>query len=132
MTEQHRAEVLREMQHAVVRALADASRAEQAATGTIAAVATAQGWSCGEFWLADPAADTISRISRWTRPGLDLEAFSNDETVTFARGYGLAGLIWQTDAELWIPEVADDPRSVARRRTAAAAGLHTAIGLPVR
>ena len=132
ITEQHRAEVLRETQHAVARALADAASAEQAATDTLAAVATALGWTCGEFWHADPATDTISRLSRWIRPGHDLEAFSGDDTVTFARGHGLAGIVWDTDAELWIPEVADDPRTVARRETARKAGLHTAIGLPVR
>lgn len=132
VTEQHRVEVMREIQHAVARALADASRAEQAATGTIAAVATALGWTCGEFWLADPAADTISRISRWTGPGPDLTAFSNEMALTVARGYGLPGIVWQTDAELWIPEVADDPRTFARREVAIASGLHTAIGLPVR
>ncbi len=129
---QDRAEVLREMRHAVVLALADASRAEQAATGTVAAVAGALGWACGEFWLADPATDTISRIGRWTRPGLDLAAFTGDETVTFARGYGLPGQVWQTDTEVWIPEVPDDPRSFPRREVARAAGLRTAIGLPVR
>ena len=132
ITEQHRAEVLREVQHAVVRVLAEATSAEQAATDTIATVATALDWTCGEFWHADAGTDTISRLSRWTRPEHDLAAFTNDETMTFARGYGLAGIIWDTETELWIPEVAVDPRAVARRKTAREAGLHTAIGLPVR
>jgi PAS domain S-box-containing protein len=132
VTDQHRAEVLREAQHAVARALADAGNAEEAATGTIAAVATALDWACGEFWHADATDDTISRIGSWTRPGQDLSAFSSDEPITFARGVGLAGTVWDTDAELWIPEVADDPRTAGRRGQARRAGLHTAIGLPVR
>ena len=115
-----------------MRVLADAGSAEQAATDTIATIAIALGWTCGEFWHTDPRTDTISRLSRWTRPGHDLEAFTNDQAATFARGNGLAGIVWDTDAELWIPEVADDPRTVARRETARQAGLHTAIGLPVR
>ena len=132
ITEQHRAEVLREAQHAVARALADAASAEEAATGTIAAVATALDWAYGEFWRTDPEHETVRRIGSWTQPGLDLGAFGGDDQLTFHRGEGLAGIVWDTDAELWIPEVADDPRTVARREPARLAGLHTAIGLPVR
>jgi PAS domain S-box-containing protein len=132
ITEQHRAEVLREAQHAVARALADSANAEQAATGTIAAIATALGWTYGEFWRTDPEHDTVSRLGSWTRPGSDLGAFGGDEPISFRRGEGLAGIVWATDAELWIPEVADDDRTAARREAARRAGLHTAIGLPVR
>ena len=127
-----RAQVLREAQHSVSRALADAGSAEDAATGTIAAVATALNWTYGEFWLTDPSSDTVGRIGSWTRPGRDLGAFSGQEPITFRRGEGLAGVVWDTDAELWIPEVADDPRTADRREPARRAGLHTAIGLPVR
>jgi len=132
VTDQHRAEVLREAQHAVARALADAVSAEDAATGTIEAVATALEWTCGEFWLTSEDEDTVRRIGSWTRPGHDLSAFSGDEPIAFKRGEGLAGIVWETDAELWIPEVAEDPRTVGRRESARRAGLHTAIGLPVR
>jgi PAS domain S-box-containing protein len=132
VTDQHRAEVLREVQHAVSQALADAGSAEEAATGTIAAVAGALDWAYGEFWQTDAASDTIGRIGSWVRPGADLSAFTAHEPLTFARGEGLAGIAWDTDTELWIPEVADDPRTVARREPARLAGLHTAIALPVR
>src|SRR5205085_2770023 len=37
-----------------------------------------------------------------------------------------------TGQDLWIAEVADDPRTVRRRRQARRAGLHTAVGVPVR
>jgi PAS domain S-box-containing protein len=132
VTEQHRAEVLREAQHAVARALADSANAEEAATGTIAAIALALGWTYGEFWRTDPERETVSRIGSWTRPGQDLGPFAGNGPISFRRGEGLAGIVWDTDAELWIPEVADDPRTAARRDAARQAGLHTAIGLPVR
>lgn len=132
VTEQHRAGVLREAQHAVARALADSANAEEAATGTIAAIALALGWTYGEFWRTDPELETVSRLGSWTRPGQDLGAFAGNGPIAFRRGEGLAGIVWDTDAELWIPEVADDPRTAARRDAARQAGLHTAIGLPVR
>jgi PAS domain S-box-containing protein len=132
VTDQHRAGILRETQHAVAQGLADADSAEAAATATIAAVATALDWAGGEFWQADPAQDTITRIGFWSAPKMDLSAFGGDQPITFARGEGLAGIVWDTNTELWIPELADDPRTVARRDEAHQVGLHTAIGLPVR
>jgi PAS domain S-box-containing protein len=132
ITDRHRSEVLQKAQLAVARVLADAEGAEQAATGTVAAVATALGWACGEFWQADPDTDAIARVGTWTLPGHDLSDVTGDELFTLPRGRGLAGIVWDRDAELWIPEVADDARTVARREQARRAGLHTAIGLPVR
>ena len=132
ITDQHRATVLQRTQHAVAGVLADAATAEQAATGTVAAIATALGWTCGEFWRTDDDTDTISRVCFWADPGHPLSTVTNDQPFVLPRGTGLAGIVWETGAELWIPEIADDPRTVLRREQARAAGLHTAIGLPVR
>jgi PAS domain S-box-containing protein len=132
ISERKAAELLQQTQHAVARALADATTAEQAATDTVAAIATALGWTCGEFWRPDDAAGTISRVCFWADPTHPLGAVTSDAPFVVPRGTGLAGIVWETDAELWIPEVADDPRTVQRRDQARAAGLHTAVGLPVR
>ncbi|GAA3946106.1 PAS domain-containing sensor histidine kinase [Actinoplanes auranticolor] len=132
ITDQHRAATLQQVQHAVARALADATTAEQAATGTVAAIATALGWTCGEFWRTDDDTGLISRVGHWTDPAHPLPAVTNDKPFVMPRGTGLAGIVWETGAELWVPELADDPRTAARRDEARAAGLHTAVGLPVR
>ncbi|MEU8230698.1 PAS domain S-box protein [Actinoplanes sp. NPDC048967] len=132
VTDQHRAATLQQTQHAVARALADATTAEQAATGTVAAIAGALGWTCGEFWRTDDESGLISRVGHWTEPGHPLPAVTNDKPFVLPRGTGLAGIVWETGAELWVPELADDPRTAVRRDEARAAGLRTAVGLPVR
>jgi PAS domain S-box-containing protein len=132
ITERHRHETLQRVQLAVAQVLADASSAEKAATGILAAVATALDWACGEFWQVDGASEAISRVGSWTAPGHDLSAMTGDEPFVVPRGRGLAGIVWGTAAELWVPEVADDDRTVGRREQARRAGLHTAIGIPVR
>ncbi|MGW4946588.1 PAS domain S-box protein [Actinoplanes sp. NPDC004185] len=132
VTDQHRAATLQQTQHAVARALADATTAEQAATGTVAAIASALGWTCGEFWRTDDETGMISRVGHWTEPGHPLPAVTNDKPFVMPRGTGLAGIVWETGAELWVPELADDPRTAVRRDEARAAGLRTAVGLPVR
>lgn len=127
-----RAEVVRDLQLAVARVLADATTAEQAADGTTEAVARAMGWAFGEFWLVDDASGTISRVGHWMDPAYDLSAVTGDRPFTLHRGEGLAGNIWAAESELWATEVADDPRIAVREEQVRAAGLRTAIGVPVR
>jgi PAS domain S-box-containing protein len=123
VTDQHRAAVLQQVQHSVARALADAATAEQAATDTVAAIATALGWACGEFWRTDDETGALSRVCFWAGPTHPLDSAAGDPT--------LPGIVRETGTELWISEIGDDPRTRASHAWARAAGLHTAIGLPV-
>jgi signal transduction histidine kinase len=132
LAHQHRAEVVRDLQLGVARVLADATTAEQAADGTTEAVARAMGWAFGEFWQVDDAVGTISRVGHWSDPAYDLSTVTGDRPFTLHRGEGLAGNIWAAESELWTTEVADDPRIAVREEQVRAAGLHTAIGVPVR
>ncbi len=136
ITEQHRVEAFRAAQHAVARALADADNAEHAATATVAAVAGALGWACGEYWHVHNStggdSERIVRVSSWTTPGRDLSAFTSDHPITFRRGEGLPGLVWVTGADQWIRDMPTDSHDFTRRHEALQVGLHAAIGLPVR
>ena len=132
VTGQRRAETLRDLQLAVARVLADADTAEQAADGVVETVARTLGWAFGEFWQADDEAGTIARVGHWASPAHDLALVTGNMPFVLTRGDGLAGHIWADGADLWVTEVADDPRTVARRDECRRAGLHTAIGLPVR
>ena len=136
ITAQHRTEAFRAAQHAVARALADADNADHAATATVAAVAGALGWACGEYWhvhhSTDDGSERIVRVSSWTAPGRDLSAFTSDKPVTFRGGEGLPGLVWATGVDQWIRDMPTDAHVFTRRHEALQAGLHAAIGLPVR
>jgi GAF domain-containing protein len=127
-----RAEVVRDLQLGVTRVLADATTAEQAADRTVEAVARAMGWALGEFWQVDDEAGTISRVGGWCDPARDLLAVTGHRPFTVTRGQGLAGNIWASESQLWAKEMAGDPRIMPRDEQVRAAGLHTAIGVPVR
>ncbi|MBM2619747.1 PAS domain S-box protein [Actinoplanes sp. LDG1-06] len=128
ITEQRRTETFRELRLAVARGLADAHSAGEAADRTVAAVGAGMGWALGEFWQADDLSDTIIRVGSWAAPGHGL----TPRPPLVRRGVGIAGHVWATGAEVWIPEVLDDPRTVLRATQIRAAGLHSAIGVPVR
>ncbi|MBG0833160.1 GAF domain-containing protein [Planomonospora sp. ID67723] len=132
ITETHRAGVLADAQHAVAHVLADATSAEQAAVAVVAAVTEALGWSCGEYWQVTPDQAAIARIGSWTAPGRDLSAFLASRPDIMHPGQGVAGTTWAGGHELWISDLADDPRAIISKQQALQAGLRAAIGLPVR
>ncbi|GIM93759.1 ATP-binding protein [Paractinoplanes toevensis] len=132
ITDQRIAERSRDVRYAVARALADATSAEEAADRTVAAVTRALGWVYGEFWQADDDAGVINRVGQWTDPAYDLSAVTDGRPFGVRRGVGLAGHIWADEAELFSAEVADDPRLMSRAEQIRAAGLHSALGVPVR
>ncbi|GAB2577066.1 hypothetical protein Aab01nite_12140 [Paractinoplanes abujensis] len=128
ITEQRRLETFRELRLAVARGLADSHSAGEAADRTVAAVGAGLGWALGEFWQADDLSGTIVRVGNWAAPGHGVK----DRPPLVRRGVGIAGRVWESGGELWIPEVLDDPRTVLKAAQVRAAGLHSAIGVPVR
>ncbi|GAA3166154.1 hypothetical protein GCM10010466_66170 [Planomonospora alba] len=132
ITGRHRVQLLRDVQHAVVRALAEAASADQAACGVIGAIAGSLGWACGEYWQADPQGARLTRTGSWTRPGLDLSAFTGREPAAFRPGEGLPGRVAAAGRALWIRDLRAEPEVTARVREVLEAGLRTAVGLPVR
>ncbi|MBG0816440.1 PAS domain S-box protein [Planomonospora sp. ID82291] len=129
ITDQYRAQVLREAQHAVAQALAEAVCSEQAATRVISAVARALDWSYGEYWQIDPDRSVLVRVGAWHRPGL---AFTGDPAETVRRGQGLPGRVWATGRTVWMSDLRTEPRPFPHRRDALEAGLLSAVALPVR
>ncbi|GAT64628.1 multi-sensor signal transduction histidine kinase [Planomonospora sphaerica] len=132
ITARHRLQVLRDTQHAVTRALADAGSVEQAACGVIGAIAGTLGWACGEYWQVDPGGERVSRTGSWVRPGRDLSAFTGRDAMTVRSGQGLPGRVVATGRPVWIRDLNAEPDRLVRDGEALEAGLRTAVGLPVR
>ncbi|WP_449065163.1 GAF domain-containing protein [Planomonospora algeriensis] len=132
ITDQYRVQVLRDAQHAVIKALAEADSVERASCGVIGAIAGAFGWSCGEYWQADPGGELISRTGSWVEPGLDLSEFTGPELMTVRSGQGLPGRVLASGLRSWTPDLRAEPGGFLRTPHALHSGLRTAIGLPVR
>ncbi|MFC4062836.1 ATP-binding protein [Planomonospora corallina] len=132
ITDQCRVQTLTRAQHAAARVLADAASSEEAATGVVAAVTDALGWTCGEYWQVDADGTELIRVGSWARPGRDLSAFAGEGTAPLRQGRGLPGRVWAAGREIWIPDMRADPGGLARAQDALRAGLRGAIALPVR
>ncbi|MEV4281688.1 PAS domain S-box protein [Actinoplanes xinjiangensis] len=131
ITDAHNAETLRRAQHAVAEALSQATNAEQAATTAAAAVAGELGWVCAEYWQVTEDRRQIARVSSWTAPGRNVSAFTGPQPLTFERGQGLPGQVWQHACVVWSTDPGQDITAFTRRPAAEQAGLRTVIGLPV-
>ncbi|MBG0817720.1 ATP-binding protein [Planomonospora sp. ID82291] len=132
ITGQHRVRMFRDAQHAVLKALAEADSVERASCGVIGAIAGAFGWSCGEYWQVDPGGKRISRTGSWVEPGRDLSGFTGPELMTVRPGQGLPGRVWASGRGVWVRDLHTEPGGFLRTPHALHAGLHTAVGLPVR
>ena len=131
ITEQKRAEGRLHAQHAVARALAEASSLTEAVPRVLEAVCRSSGWQWGAFWQADGRANLLRCVEVWYEPALQVDEFEHlSRTTTLGPGAGLPGRVWATGRPAWVTDVTTDPAFV-RKSAAVAAGLHGAVCFPV-
>ncbi|GLY02626.1 ATP-binding protein [Actinoplanes sp. NBRC 101535] len=124
-------ELLRQCRHAVTDAVSGASSAREAAVRATEALASALGWACAEYWEVDPDGVRISRVSSWTRAGTPLASFTGAEPMSFGRGQGIPGAVWQRGSDVWCTDLLRDLIDPGRLRHGHTLGLRTAVGTPV-
>ncbi|MFG1928686.1 ATP-binding protein [Cryptosporangium sp. NPDC048952] len=113
---------------AVARGMVEASSSTEAARRVVDALGTQMRWPVAELWLTDDERQMLACAGRHVAPGWKLGGFALSEIEP---GVGLAGRVYQQARPDWIPDLAADLRS-ARSRAADAAGLHVAVGVPIR
>jgi len=119
-------------QHATTRILAECASLEEASPRFLAALGASLGWVQAGIWRVDAAAGLLRFVDAWHAPGLDVRDFeTSSRTLTFARGVGLPGRVWASGEPVWMRDVVADP-NFPRAAAAERAGLHAALGFPVR
>ncbi len=113
------------------RALAESATLEDAAPRMLKAVCEALDWQCGAIWQVNRARNTLRCIGTWSEPGLPLDEFTAATlALTFERGVGLPGRVWEDRQPVWIRDVTRD-QNFPRAPVAERAGLHSAFALPI-
>ncbi len=112
---------------AVSHGLAEASSSDAAAARVVEALGVKMGWPVAELWLADSDGQVLVCAARHAVPGRRLGGFALDE---LDYGMGLPGRVYAQRRPWWVPDLATDA-TLVRRRAAAAAGLHAAVGVPI-
>jgi PAS domain S-box-containing protein len=121
------------MEQAVARAVAGATGAGDAYTRALRAIAEGVEWPLAAAWEPDDVdPDVLRCVAIWAADDEASRAFARTtRATTLRRGEGLPGRVWQSGRATWITDAATDDR-LPRRPAAAAAGLHAAVGFPVR
>ena len=131
ITEHKRNQQKLNVQYAMSFVLAEVSTMEQAESRILQTLCENLGWDAAGLWIVDSSGDVLRNAELWSAPNLQVDDFTAaSRQITFARGTGLPGRVWESAKPAWIPDVVQDanfPRSPAARK----AGLHGAFGFPV-
>ncbi|CAM3118453.1 PAS domain S-box protein [Rariglobus hedericola] len=131
ITERKLAERRLATQGAVSRVLATAESLDEAVPLIIAAVADSEGWEFGAFWEVDQKDEVLRCREIWNRPGLPMrELISMTRALTFGRGVGLPGRVWNSGVPVTSADISKDT-NYCRAALAGNAGFRSALGFPV-
>jgi PAS domain S-box-containing protein len=119
------------IEHVAARALLEAKTIDEGAARILEAVCTSLGWAHGALWTVDRSATRLRLAQIWNPPGQAFPAFAAmSREITFTRGVGLPGRVWETDAPVWIPDVTKDG-NFPRAAVASQEGLRSAFAFPI-
>lgn len=118
--------------HAVTEVLAEAESPKDALPHLLRAIGEGLGWVTGAMWLVDHRHDVLRCVEQWHVPSTDVEAFARRTIeITFAKGVGLPGRVWEHGEPAWIEDVLEDP-NFPRAPEAEKGGLHAGFCFPIK
>jgi PAS domain S-box-containing protein len=119
------------IEQTVARAVSSAIDVEDAYTRVLEAIGTALDWNLAAAWEPGTGSETLRCAALWSRSD-EMDQFAElTRSTHLALGEGLPGSVWESGQAVWVADAASD-RSLPRRAAAEAAGLHAAVGFPVR
>jgi PAS domain S-box-containing protein len=132
LTEQKAAERRLTAEHAVTRVVAESHTLHEAAPRLLQVIGESLHWPVGVFWVMDTDGEQLCFAGRWTAPdAADPGQGVADPALTFGRGRGLPGRVWERGEPTWVSDVTRDA-NFPRAARAAEAGLHGAFAFPIR
>lgn len=129
VTERTRNESRLATQLAVTRVLADSPGADDAIPRLLAAIGRELRWDVGEYWARDARVDALVLVDFWQSDAIDARDVEGaGRLLSFRRGQGLPGAVWQARRAMWTPDAGRDFTFARIRRRG---DLRTAIAFPV-
>ncbi len=129
ISERKRSELRQAVQFATTRALADSGSLAEAIPSLLKAICQTMAWSVGEFWHVDPEANVLHFVQAWQAEDSSEDFTTKARNLTFAKGVGLPGRVWETAQPIWLSNVGhqeDFPRAASAREE----GLQGAFAFP--
>ena len=132
VTDQKRAQYRLNAQHGVTRVLSEAAALVDAAPQILKSICESAGWEVGVMWVVNRSENLLRCVDVWRADSASAaEAFDlQSREMSFGRGVGLPGRVWDSGEPLWVPDVQNNP-NFPRAHHAAEAGLHGAFAFPI-
>ena len=92
------------VEHQVTLALAESETPEIAWEKLLEALGSGLEWEAAAFWLVNSESHMLQCVRSWSHPAKELAACG--ERPPLAHGRGLPGRVWQTEAPIWIADLA--------------------------
>jgi diguanylate cyclase (GGDEF)-like protein/PAS domain S-box-containing protein len=109
VTDEKRAEQILRLEHDVARALSEAESGSAGLNAVMRAVCETEGWACGRYFGVDEATGLLRYREGWCVAGV--EAFlERSRGMSFPRGEGLPGMVWESGELQWSADTATDAR----------------------
>ena len=122
---------LQRVEHAVARILAETDQPVEVYAAVLEAIGSSFDWEVGAVWEAGPDDERLRCVQTWHAGDGASEFEALSARIVFDPGEGLPGRVLVSGEPAWIVDAVDDanfPRASAARR----AGLHGALGFPLR
>src|SRR5438067_3734053 len=132
VTAQKRVERLLRLEHRITRRLSEHALPREALGRALQALCETESWDCAEIWKLDEPAGVLRRYAQWFNPQLEgaRRLIEDSREVSFSRGVGLVGAVWQSGEPLWVGDSRSDSRAM-RTRLAERTGLYAAVLFPI-
>jgi diguanylate cyclase (GGDEF)-like protein/PAS domain S-box-containing protein len=133
ISERKRAEQRLQMGHTVTRLLAESRSIEEALPQVLRTICESGGWTYGQRWALNRAANLMHCAETWCAadPALEeFEAFNRSRMQTPGNGRGLIHRVWEANTPVWVDDLAQE-KQMQRASMAIKAGLHSAFAFPI-
>ena len=133
ITERKRAEQRLQMGHTVTRLLAESRSIEEALPQVLRTICESGGWTYGQRWALNRAANLMHCAETWCAadPRLEeFEAFNRSRMQTPGNGRGLIHRVWEANTPVWMDDLMQE-KHLQRAPMALKAGLRSAFAFPI-
>jgi PAS domain S-box-containing protein len=106
ITERKQTEQKQEAQHLITKILSESPTTEEAIQKILQVICQIFNWDIGIYWMVDKPNQYLFCQQVYTLPSCKVSAdFSETlSQITFEKGEGIYGLVWQTDQAVWLTD----------------------------
>jgi PAS domain S-box-containing protein len=118
-------------QYRTARVLTDSDSLADAAPRLLRTVCEHLDWERGELWMPNADRTRLENTETWRHRADDSPFDSSPEPVTFRRGEGLPGVVWEEQQPRWMPDVQSDD-TFERQAVATDDDMRAGFAFPIR